>query len=116
METPASRAAATGGRLLGTEGPSVLPALVQTSDGASGEAFAAEVARATERAHGSEQQRKRIDELEGERRDARRAGFGKERESEGEAHAVEAVFRSEHAPVRAEPALTVPIAAEEGSP
>jgi len=108
MEMPASLASATDGRPLGTERLSVLPAFVRASAGSTGETFGAEVARAIERARGDGLERKRLDELEGARRDARRASFGHEREekSEGEARAVEAVFRSEHAPVRVEPAST----------
>ena len=114
METPASRAAATGGKPLGTEGLSVFPAPMRTSEGSAGEAFAAEVERAVQRANGGERQRERLDELESTRREARRAGFGRERESEGEAHAMEAVFRREHAPVQAELA-SVAVRPGEGS-
>jgi hypothetical protein len=105
METPASLAAAKGGKPLGTEGLSVFP-LVQASEGASGEAFASEVERAMQRVHGGERQERRLAELQGARRDARRASFGQERERSGEseAHAMEAVFRREHAPVQAAPA------------
>lgn len=108
METPASLASGQGGKPLGTERLSARPSFVQTRPGASGQMFAREVERAVERTHGDGLQEKRLDELEGQRREARRAGFGRmgtaEDGAEGEARTVEVVFRPEHAPVGVQPA------------
>lgn len=116
METPVSLASGSGGKLLGTERLSAFPSFVQTRAGASGQTFAQEVERAVERAHGDGLQEKRLDELEGKRREARRAGFGRERpaadEAEGETRAAEAAFRSEHAPVSLQPAAAARLAAD----
>jgi hypothetical protein len=98
----------TGGRPLGTERS---PAI---SSHASGAAFAREVARAEERAHGTPREEKRAAELEGERRASRRASFGRTRTpstTDADAAPVEANFRSEHAPVAAQPAVATPSAA-----
>lgn len=98
MEIPASLAAGTGGGPLGTERSSA------TSPHSSGDLFAREVERASERASGTGAEARRLDELKGERRETRRAGFGQEREPESEMRSDEATLRGEHAPVVAQPA------------
>ena len=98
MEIPASLAAGTGGGPLGTERSSAIP------PHASGELFAREVERASERASGSAAEARRLEQLESARRETRRAGFGREREDEREVGPREAHLRPEHAPVVARPA------------
>lgn len=49
-----------------------------------------------------------MDELEGARRETRRASFGRERRAESETRADEATFRPEHAPAGPRPAVAVP--------
>lgn len=102
MEIPASLAAGTGGRPLGTErSPATLPH-------ASGELFAREVAQAHERNRGTGTEERRLDELDGERRATRRAGFERERPNASDARPAEATYRPEHAPVVAQPAVKAP--------
>lgn len=107
METPASLASGQGGKLLVTERLSAFPVLVPVREGASGQVFAKEVERAVERARGDGLQERRLDELEAERRDARRASFGGERTNEARGQVVPAAFRGQHAPVDVE-AATAP--------
>lgn len=107
METPASLAVGTSGRPLGTERS---PAL---SLHATGELFEREVARASERAKGSEVQARHVNELESARRETRRSGFGRERTSPHEVRASEATLRPEHAPVSAQAAAQPALAQDE---
>lgn len=81
MEPLPSLATGFGGRPLGTERPSALfPA---SSGPSSGQMFAREVERARERAQGDGLQARRLDELEEDHRNARRASFGQERSPRG---------------------------------
>lgn len=104
METPSSLVVGTGGRPLGTERS---PA---NSPHASGELFAREVEEARARSRGTGTRERRLDELEGERRETRRSGFEHERPSADEARPAEATFRPEHAPVVPQPAAGTPAA------
>ena len=84
METLPSLASGFGGRPLGTERPSaIFP--TATSPTSTGKMFADEVARADARARGQGLQARRLDELDGARRAARRATFGEGRDSPGAA-------------------------------
>jgi hypothetical protein len=90
----------TGGGPLGTERSSAISPH-------AGDLFAREVERASERARGSPSEERRRGELDGERREARRAGFGRARaDAESEPRAEEATFRPAHAPVAARPAVS----------
>jgi hypothetical protein len=83
-----------------------LPAFTPAKKPATGELFAREVERASERARGDETTERRLDELASRKREARRASFGREREAEPESdvRAAEAHFRSTDAPVKTQPA------------
>jgi len=101
-------ASGQGGKQLGTEPLPVLPTFAPPTEparapgAATGTLFAKEFERAVERTRGTGAER--LEKLEGERRSARRAGFGRERPDTEDAHPEEAVYRSEQGPRLAAPA------------
>jgi hypothetical protein len=98
METPASLASGSGGKLLGTERLSALPFLPQPRAADGGVLFAEEVSRAAERAEGEGLAARRMEELEHVRRAERRSSF----DGPAGAEAV-TVARPTASPLRSEP-------------
>lgn len=77
--------------------------------------FAQEFERAVERSRGSGPAAERLERLAGERRSARRADFGRERPSTGDAHTEEAVYRSGQGPQVAAPVVHEPAPSDDAA-